>query len=229
VLVALCLGQFMIQLDITIVNVALPSIGHDLHASLPGLQWIVDGYSLALAALLLTGGRLGDRIGHRRVYLAGLIVFGLASALCALAPSAGLLVGFRALQGIGGAIQLPATLAILTHTFTDPPERAQAVGISSGAAGSALIVGPLLGGGLIAAFGWRAVFVVNLPVALAAVALTLLAVTESAEPAGGGPDIGGQVLGAAALSLLAGAPSRADTSDSLVRQRSDCSPQASWV
>jgi DHA2 family methylenomycin A resistance protein-like MFS transporter len=204
VLVALCLGQFMIQLDITIVNVALPSIGHDLHTSLSGLQWIVDGYSLALAGLLLTGGRVGDRIGHRRVYLTGLIVFGVASALCALAPSAGWLVCFRIGQGIGGAIQLPATLALLTHTFTDPRQRAQAVGIWSGAAGSALIVGPLLGGGLIAAFGWRAVFVVNLPIALAAVGLTLAAITGSAPSAGGGLDLSGQVLGAAALSLLAG-------------------------
>lgn len=203
VLVALCLGQFMIQLDITIVNIALPGIGHDLHASVSGLQWIVDGYSLALAGLMLTGGRIGDRIGHRRVYLAGLMVFGVASALCALAPSAGALVCFRVLQGIGGAIQLPATLAILTHTFTDPRERAQAVGIWSGAAGSALIFGPLLGGGLIAAFGWRAVFVVNLPIALAAVVLTLIAVAESAETASVGADIPGQVLGAAMLSLLA--------------------------
>jgi DHA2 family methylenomycin A resistance protein-like MFS transporter len=204
VLAALCLGQFMIQLDLTIVNVALPSIGRDLGASVAGLQWVVDGYSLALASLLLIGGRVGDRSGHKRVYLTGLAVFGVGSGLCALAPSAGWLVGFRVLQGVGGAIELPATLAILTLTFIDERERAQAVGIWAGAAGSSLVVGPVLGGGLIAAFGWRAVFIVNLPIALAIGGLTLVGVRETVEPGGGGLDLPGQVLGAAALGLLAG-------------------------
>ncbi len=140
VLTAVCLGQFMIQLDLTIVNVALPSIGQDLGASVSGLQWVIDGYSLALASLLLLGGRIGDRSGHKRVYLAGLVIFAVGSGLCALAPSLGWLIGARILQGIGGAIELPATLAILTHTFTDQRERAQAVGIWAGAAGSSLVV-----------------------------------------------------------------------------------------
>lgn len=203
VLASLCLGQFMIQLDITIVNVALPAIGRDLHSSLSGLQWVLDGYSLALASLLLTGGRIGDRAGHRRCYLAGLVLFGIASALCAAAPSAGLLICFRILQGVGGAIQLPATLAILTHTFTSPRERAQAVGIWTSAAGSALIIGPVLGGALIAALGWRAVFVINLPIALVAVALARTQITDSTAPAGGTLDLRGQALATAALGLLA--------------------------
>ncbi len=204
VLTAVCLGQFMIQLDLTIVNVALPSIGQDLGASAYGLQWVIDGCSLALASLLLLGGRIGDRSGHKRVYLSGLVIFGVGSGLCALAPSLGWLIGARVLQGIGGAIELPATLAILTQTFTDERERAQAVGIWAGAAGSSLVVGPVLGGGLIAGVGWPAVFVVNLPIAVVIGLLILATVTEAVEPDTGGLDVPGQVLGAAALGLLAG-------------------------
>lgn len=204
VLTAVCLGQFMIQLDLTIVNVALPSIGQDLGASVSGLQWVIDGYSLALASLLLLGGRIGDRSGHKRVYLAGLVIFAVGSGLCALAPSLGWLIGARILQGIGGAIELPATLAILTHTFTDQRERAQAVGIWAGAAGSSLVVGPVLGGALIARFGWPAVFIVNLPIALVIGLLILATVTEAVEPDTGGLDVPGQLLGAAALGFLAG-------------------------
>jgi MFS transporter, DHA2 family, methylenomycin A resistance protein len=204
VLLAVSLGQFLIQLDLTIVNVALPSIGIDLGASVSGLQWVVDGYNLAAASLLLVAGRVGDRSGHKRVYLVGVAVFAAGSALCAVAPSAGALIGFRVLQGIGAAIELPATLAILTHTFTAPRERAQAVGVWAGAAGSSLIIGPVLGGGLIAAFGWRAVFLVNLPVTVFIGALTVWAVRESVEPDAAGLDIPGQVLGSAALALLAG-------------------------
>jgi MFS transporter, DHA2 family, methylenomycin A resistance protein len=204
VLTAVTLGQFLIQLDLTIVNVALPSIGRDLGTSVSGLQWVVDGYNLAVASLLLIGGRIGDRSGHKRVYLTGLVIFALGSGLCAVAPGAGWLIGFRVLQGIGAAVELPATLAILTHTFTGTRERAQAVGIWAGAAGSSLIIGPVLGGGLIAAFGWRAVFLVNLPVTMVVGVLTVRAVHESAGPATGRLDLPGQVLGSAALALLAG-------------------------
>jgi MFS transporter, DHA2 family, methylenomycin A resistance protein len=204
VLTAVTLGQFLIQLDLTIVNVALPSIGRDLGTSVSGLQWVVDGYNLAVASLLLIGGRIGDRSGHKRVYLTGLVIFALGSGLCAAAPGAGWLIGFRVLQGIGAAVELPATLAILTHTFTGTRERAQAVGIWAGAAGSSLIIGPVLGGGLIAAFGWRAVFLVNLPVTMVVGVLTVRAVHESAGPATGRLDLPGQVLGSAALALLAG-------------------------
>jgi EmrB/QacA subfamily drug resistance transporter len=203
VLLAVSLGQFLIQLDLTIVNVALPSIGRDLGTSVSGLQWVVDGYNLAVASLLLAGGRIGDRSGHKRVYLAGVAVFALGSGLCSAAPTAGALIGFRVLQGTGAAIELPATLAILTHTFADPRERAQAVGIWASAAGSSLVIGPVLGGGLIAAFGWRAVFLVNLPVTVLIGVLALITVRETAEPARGGLDLPGQLLGPAALGLLA--------------------------
>jgi EmrB/QacA subfamily drug resistance transporter len=202
VLVAASLGQFMIQLDLTIVNVALPDIGRTLGGSTASLQWVVDGYQLALASLLLMGGRIGDRSGHKRVYLVGLGVFGIGSALCALAPSMTALVGFRVLQGIGAAIEMPATLAIVSHTFTEPRERAQAVGIWAGAAGTSLVIGPLLGGWLTDAFGWPAVFLVNVPVTAIVIVLTLVAVRENAVP-GGGLDLPGQVLGAATLALLA--------------------------
>jgi MFS transporter, DHA2 family, methylenomycin A resistance protein len=204
VLTAVTLGQFLIQLDLTIVNVALPSIGRDLGTSISGLQWVIDGYSVAVASLLLIGGRIGDRSGHKRVYLTGLAIFALGSGLCAAAPGAGWLIGFRVLQGVGAAVELPATLAILTHTFTGTRERAQAVGIWAGAAGSSLIIGPVLGGGLIAAFGWRAVFLVNLPVTVVIGVLAVRAVPESAGPATGRLDLPGQALGSAALALLAG-------------------------
>ncbi|HVT68479.1 MAG TPA: MFS transporter, partial [Trebonia sp.] len=148
ILAAVTLGQFMIQMDLTIVNVALPEMGSSLHGSTAGLQWVVDGYNLALASFLLTGGRIGDRSGHKRSYLTGLGIFGVGSALCALAPSLDALIGFRVLQGIGAAIEMPATLAIVSHTFTGQRERAQAVGIWAGAAGSSLVIGPLLGGWL---------------------------------------------------------------------------------
>lgn len=203
ILLAVSLGQFLLQLDLTIVNVALPTIGRDLGTSVSGLQWVVDGYNLAVASLLFVGGRIGDRSGHKRVYLVGVLVFALGSALCAAAPSAGTLVAFRILQGVGAALELPATLAILTHTFTEPRERAQAVGIWASAAGSSLVIGPVLGGALVAAFGWRSVFFVNLPVIVLIVVLALRTVRETPHGSGGGLDLPGQLLGAAALALLA--------------------------
>ena len=203
ILAAVTLGQFMIQLDLTIVNVALPDIGRSLGGSTAGLQWVIDGYSLALASLLLLGGRIGDRSGHKRAYLAGLGIFGVGSALCAVAPSMAALNGFRVLQGIGASIEMPATLAILSHTFTEQRERAQAVGIWAGAAGTSLVIGPVLGGWLTDAFGWPAIFIINLPVTALVVTLTLVTVREAAGPAGGALDVPGQVLGAAALALLA--------------------------
>jgi DHA2 family methylenomycin A resistance protein-like MFS transporter len=165
---------------------------------------VVDGYNLALASLLLVGGRMGDRSGHKRVYLAGVLAFSLGSALCAAAPTAGALVAFRVLQGIGAAIELPATLAILTHTFTGQRERAQAVGIWASAAGSALVVGPVLGGALVTAFGWRSVFLLNLPVTVAIGVLVIRTVRETPRAAHGGLDVPGLLLGSAALALLAG-------------------------
>ncbi|MDG3013264.1 MFS transporter [Speluncibacter jeojiensis] len=205
VLVAVSLGQFLIQLDLTIVNVALPSIGADLGVSASGLQWVVDGYNVAMASLLLIGGRLGDRSGHKRVYLVGIAVFALGSGLCAVAPTAGALTASRILQGIGAAIELPATLAILSHTFTDPRRRAQAMGIWASVAGSSLVIGPVLGGALVAAFGWRSVFVVNLPVVVLVALLTVRTVRAGGIERGvRSLDVRGQMLGSAALALLAG-------------------------
>src|ERR1700677_1384107 len=162
VLAAVCLGQFMLQLDTTIVNVALPSIARSLHASTSGLQWVVDGYILALASLLLSSGRMGDRSAHKRVYLAGLAVFAIGSGLCALASTTGELVCFRVLQGIGAAIELPATLALITASFPGARERGRAVGLWAGAGGLSLVLGPVLGGALLRWFAWPAVFLVNL-------------------------------------------------------------------
>jgi DHA2 family methylenomycin A resistance protein-like MFS transporter len=203
-LAALCLGQFMLQLDTTIVNVALPSIARSLHSSTAGLQWVVDGYILALASLLLTSGRIGDRSGHRRVYLTGLAVFALGSGLCALATSIDELVCFRALQGIGAAVELPATLALITSTFPDSRERTQAVGIWAGSGGLSLVLGPVLGGLLVRAFAWPAVFLVNVPIALLAAGLAIFAVRDTQETTAARLDLPGQALAVAALALLAG-------------------------
>ena len=193
----------MLQLDTTIVNVALPSISRDLHVRTSGLQWVVDGYILALASLLLSSGRIGDRSGHKRVYLTGLAIFGLGSGLCALATSAGELTAFRVLQGVGAAIELPATLALVRGTFPDPRERGLAIGIWTGSGGLSLVLGPVIGGALIEAFDWRAVFLVNLPIAVLAAVLAALTVAESQSPRAGPLDVPGQVIGAAGLALLA--------------------------
>ncbi|GAA3597283.1 MFS transporter [Kribbella ginsengisoli] len=164
VLAVLCVGIFLIQLDVTVVNVALPAVRMDLHTGLAGQQWVVDGYMLALAGLLLLCGMLGDRIGHRRVVLAGLSVFGLASLACGTAPSIELLIAWRAVQGVGAALLLPGTLALITSLYADAAARARAMGLWAGAGALALPSGPLLGGALVHALGWRAVFLVNLPV-----------------------------------------------------------------
>ncbi|MHC5263993.1 MFS transporter [Streptomyces sp. UC4497] len=199
VLLVMCVGMFLVQLDVTVVNVALPTIGHDLGGGLSGLQWVVDAYSVTLAAFLLAGGALGDRLGHRRVVVAGLGVFGLASLLCALAPAAGTLIGARALQGVGAALLLPGTLAVVQRTFPDRAEQARALGIWAGVSALALPAGPLLGGFLVAATDWRAVFWLNVPLVAVAALFTLRLV-----PGGDGTpehrmDLPGAALAAAAL------------------------------
>jgi len=204
-LAAVCMGQFMLQLDTTIVNVALPSIARSLHASTSDLQWVVDGYILALASLLLSSGRIGDRSGHKRVYLTGLAIFALGSGLCALASTTGELVCFRVLQGVGAAIELPATLALISGVFPQGRERARAVGFWAGAGGLSLVLGPVLGGVLLRAFAWPAVFLVNIPVALLAAVLVVVAVPDTREPHAGRMDLPGQAFGAASLALLAAA------------------------
>jgi len=199
VLAATVLGSSMVLLDSTVVNVALPTIGKHLHASLAGLQWTVTAYTLTLAALILLGGSLGDRLGRRRVFLTGVVWFALASALCGLAPSIYVLIGARVLQGIGGALLTPGSLAIIQATFA-ADDRPRAVGAWSGLGGVASAIGPVLGGWLVQAAGWRWVFLLNLPLAAAVVAVTTRHVPETKDTSVHGRfDVAGAAL--AALSL----------------------------
>jgi EmrB/QacA subfamily drug resistance transporter len=199
---ACCFGLFMVMLDNTIVNVALPSIQRDLDAGVAGLQLVVDAYVLVFASLLLTAGSLGDRFGRRRVFRAGLVVFTGSSALCGLAPSLPALVGGRALQAVGAAALLPSTLAILTATFPDPRERVQAIGLWSGVSAMALAAGPVLGGLLTDALGWRWVFYANVPVGVAAFLVAGRVIAESRNPAASRLDLPGLVLGAVGLGAV---------------------------
>ena len=201
VLVVMCVGYFLVLLDVTIVNVALPRIGVGLRTDVSGLQWVVDGYALALASLMLIGGTAGDVRGHKRVVLAGLAVFGAGSLACALAPVASVLVAARAIQGVGAAMLLPGTLAIISHAYPDGQGQARAIGIWAGIGSLALPAGPLLGGALITGFGWRAIFMVNVPIVIVSFVAALAIVRESSEPQGKQMDMRGAVLGA--LFLLA--------------------------
>jgi EmrB/QacA subfamily drug resistance transporter len=199
VLVATVLGTSMVMLDSTVVNVALPTIGRQLNASLAGLQWTVTAYTLTLAGLILLGGSLGDRLGRRRVFMVGVVWFALSSALCGLAPSIGVLIAARVLQGVGGALLTPGSLAIIQATFA-PDDRPRAVGAWSGLGGVASAVGPILGGWLVQSAGWRWVFLLNLPLAAAVLAVTVRHVPESRDSSvHGGFDIAGAVFAALAL------------------------------
>lgn len=180
-LVATILGSTVVFLDSTVVNVALPAIGRDLDAGLAGQQWVVEAYMLTMVSLLLVGGSLGDQLGRRRMFVAGLIAFGATSALCALSPSTEFLVGARALQGIAGALLVPGSLAIVASTF-EGAERGKAVGTWTAWTGIATVFGPAGGGALIGLLSWRAIFWVNLPLVAATVVLTLRAVEESSDP-----------------------------------------------
>src|ERR671929_279141 len=168
-LVAVCVATFMLLLDVTIVNVALPSIERDLHASFTDLQWVIDAYALSLAALLLTGGSLADRIGRRRVFVIGLLAFTIASLLCGLAGTPLMLNLFRALQGVGGAMMFATSLALLASAFQGR-ERGTALGLWGATTGAAVAVGPLVGGVLTEWIGWEAIFFVNLPIGVFAIA-----------------------------------------------------------
>ena len=202
VMFATVLGSGMVLLDGTAVNVALPRIGADLGASLADLQWAVSGYLLTLAGFILLGGSLGDRYGRRRIFVIGVLWFSLASALCGFAPSAGLLVAARALQGVGGALLAPGSLAIIQAVFR-PEDRAAAVGLWAGLGGVAGAVGPVLGGWLVGGPGWRWVFLVNLPLAAVTVAVALRHVPETRdESATGRFDLPGAVLAALTLGSL---------------------------
>jgi EmrB/QacA subfamily drug resistance transporter len=202
-LVTLCVALMVIGIDNTILNVALPSIVQDLHASGSQLQWIVDGYTVAFAGMLLTAGAVGDRLGRKRVLMIGLAVFGLMSALASQAESATVLVVFRGLMGIGGAFIFPTTLSILTNTFTDPKERAKAIGVWAGVSGVGIAVGPLAGGLLVEHFFWGSVFLVNLPVCLAAILMARSFVPDSRDTSEGGRlDPVGAVLSMVGLGAL---------------------------
>ncbi|MEV0697947.1 MFS transporter [Saccharopolyspora sp. NPDC050389] len=169
VLAVMCAGMFLVLLDVTVVNVALPGIRDALDAGMAGTQWVVDGYALAIAGMLLVGGALGDRFGHRRVVLAGLAVFGVASLACALAPGLGALVASRAVQGVGAALLLPGSMAVIAGVYPDPAARARALGVWSAVSSLALPAGPLVGGLLVEWGGWWLVFALNVPVVIAAV------------------------------------------------------------
>ena len=199
VLVVMCAGNFLVLLDVTIVNVALPRIGSGLGTQLSGLQWVVDGYAIALAAVLLTGGTVGDLHGHKRVVLCGLAVFGAASLGCGLAPSTGVLVGARVIQGVGAALLLPGTLAIISEAYPGRGERARAIGIWAGVGSVALPAGPLLGGALVQDIGWRAVFVINVPIVLIAGIVAARVVRESREAQTRNVDRAGVLLLAAII------------------------------
>ncbi len=175
---AMCFALFMLMLDNTVVNVALPSIQRDLHASLSSLEWTVNAYTLPFAVLLVTGGRLGDIFGRRRMFLLGVVVFALSSAAIGLAPSDGWLIAGRAVQGVGAAFMMPGTLSIIANAFP-AHERGQAIGTWAGVSALALAVGPVLGGFLTESVSWRAIFFLNLPVAAGAVVVTLFAARES--------------------------------------------------
>jgi DHA2 family methylenomycin A resistance protein-like MFS transporter len=201
-LLAICLGYFMVIVDATIVNVALPSIGHELGGSTSDLQWIVDAYTVAFAGLLLSAGSLGDRLGARRVFDAGVIVFTVSSAVCAAAPAIDVLIGARLAQGVGAAMLVPSSLALLRATYTDRAERAKAVGTWGAVAGTGAASGPVIGGLLVSAISWRAVFVVNVPVGIAALLLAARHLAPAGERNSRGFDPPGQLLGIAALTLV---------------------------
>ena len=197
-----CFALFIVGLDVTIVNVSLPSIGHDLHADIAGLQWTVDAYTVVVASLLMFSGSMADRLGRRRTFCVGLVVFSAASLLCSTAPTIELLVLFRALQGVGASMLTPVAMSIITNTFTDPRERAQAVGVWGAVFGISMALGPIIGGTLVSSLGWRSIFWVNIPVGLAALVLTLRFVPESRAPRPRRVDPVGQVLVIALLATL---------------------------
>jgi EmrB/QacA subfamily drug resistance transporter len=201
VLFATVLGSGIAFLDGTVVNVALPAIGRDLDASLAGLQWTVNGYTLSLAALILLGGSLGDRFGRRRIFVVGVVWFALASALCALAPTVEVLVLSRVLQGVGGALLTPGSLAILQASF-HPEDRARAIGAWSGLTGTASAIGPFVGGWLVQSASWRWVFLVNVPLAALVLVATRHVPESRDESASHHFDIPGAVLGALSLAGL---------------------------
>jgi EmrB/QacA subfamily drug resistance transporter len=201
-LLAVSVATFMLLLDITVVNVALPAIREDLGASFTDLQWVIDAYALTLAALVLTAGSLADRLGRRRVFAAGLAIFSLASLLCALAPDPTFLNLARALQGVGGAVMFAVSLALVAQEFPAGRERGMAMGVYGATIGMAVAIGPLVGGALTDSLGWESIFYLNVPIGLAAIAVTFLRLRESRDPNATRVDWAGTTTFSAALFLL---------------------------
>ncbi|HEY2670878.1 MAG TPA: MFS transporter [Rugosimonospora sp.] len=202
ILAICCLSLFIVSLDNTIVNVALPSIQRDLHASVSGLQWTIDAYTLVLASLLMLSGSTADRVGRRKVFQIGLVIFGAGSLLCSVAPNIGTLVGFRTLQAIGGSMLNPVAMSIITNVFTDRRQRAKAIGVWGGVVGISFALGPTVGGLLVQSIGWRSIFWINIPVVVAAIVLTAVFVPESRAARSRRVDPVGQVLVFSTLATL---------------------------
>jgi EmrB/QacA subfamily drug resistance transporter len=202
VLAICCLSLFIVGMDVTIVNIALPAIRADLHASLSGLQWTIDAYTLVIASLLMLAGSTGDRIGRKRVFRIGLVVFTIGSLLCSLAPGLSWLVLARAVQAVGGSMLNPVALSIIVNVFTEPRDRARAIGVWGSVIGLSMGFGPIVGGLLIESVGWRGIFWVNIPIGLAALLLTTRFVPESKAERARRADPIGQVLVAATLTTL---------------------------
>ncbi|GAB2716642.1 MFS transporter [Kitasatospora kifunensis] len=194
ILAICCLSLLIVGLDNTIVNVALPAIQHDLHAPASGLQWVIAAYTLVLASLLILSGSVADRVGRRRIFQLGLLFFVLGSLLCSFAPSLGWLIAFRAVQAIGGSMLNPVAMSIITNVFTDPRERAQAIGVWGGVVGISMALGPVVGGLLVDSYGWPSIFLINVPIGLLAIVLAARFVPESRAPKPRRLDPGGQLL-----------------------------------
>lgn len=202
VLLICCMSLLIVGLDVNIVNVALPSIGRQLHAPISGLQWTIDAYTLVLASLLMLSGSMADRLGRRRTFVAGLLTFSLGSLLCSVAPTLPALIIFRMIQGVGGSMLNPVAMSIVTNTFTDAKERAQAIGIWAATFGVSMALGPVVGGLLVSSIGWRSIFWINVPIGVAAVALTLRFIPESKAAVARRIDGVGQALVIALLASL---------------------------
>jgi EmrB/QacA subfamily drug resistance transporter len=202
ILAICCFSLFIVGLDVTVVNVALPSIDRELHAGIAGLQWTVDAYTVVMGSLLMLAGSTADRLGRKRVFLTGLTTFTTASLLCSIAPTIETLVAARVLQATGASMMNPVAMSIITNTFTNPRERAQAVGIWGSVFGISMALGPIVGGSLVSSVGWRPIFLINLPVGLAAIALTVRFVPESKAAKARRPDPVGQLLTIVLLSSL---------------------------
>jgi EmrB/QacA subfamily drug resistance transporter len=202
VLAICCMSLLIVGLETTVLNVALPSLQKDLGSSVSGLQWALDAYTLVLASLLMLAGSTGDRLGRRRTFQTGLVVFVIASGLCSLAPDLGWLIAFRALQGVGGSMLNPVALSIVTNVFTERQERARAIGVWGAVVGVSIALGPILGGLLVDTVGWRWIFIINIPIGLLAIGLTALFVPESKAARARRVDPVGQLLVILTLATL---------------------------